>query len=33
VLALLGQQIDAVRTDRPASPLEKARLVGYLAGM
>jgi hypothetical protein len=33
VLSLLGQQIDAVLNDRGAGPLEKARLVGYLAGL
>ena len=33
VLAVLGQQIDAVRNDGRAGPLEKARLVGYLAGI
>jgi hypothetical protein len=33
VLALLGQQIDAARNDARAGPVEKARLVGYLAGL
>ena len=33
VLALLGQQIDAVRNDARAGPLEKARLIGRLAGV
>jgi hypothetical protein len=33
VLTLLGQQIDAVRSDARAGPLERARLVGYLAGL
>ena len=33
VLAILAEQIDAVRSDVGAGPLEKARLVGYLAGI
>jgi hypothetical protein len=33
VLALLEQQVNAVRTDEAAGPLEKARLIGYLAGL
>lgn len=33
VLALLGDQIEAVRTDAQAGTLEKARAVGYLAGI
>ena len=33
VLAILGKQIDAVRADGEAGPLEKARLIGYLAGL
>ena len=33
VLAILEKQIDAVRADAGAGPLEKARLIGYLAGL
>ena len=33
VLAVLAQQIDAVRNDARSGPLEKARLIGYLAGL
>lgn len=33
VLTVLAEQIDAVRNDRGAGPLEKARLVGRLAGV
>ena len=33
VLAVLAEQIDAVRNDARAGPLAKARLVGYLAGL
>src|SRR3954469_16156819 len=33
VLDLLEEQVQAVRTDAEAGTLEKARVVGYLAGM
>jgi hypothetical protein len=33
VLALLEEQVVAVRADREAGVLEKARVVGYLAGV
>jgi hypothetical protein len=33
VLTVLEGQIDAVRADGEAGPLEKARLIGYLAGV
>ena len=33
VLALLGEQVQAVRADPAAGALEKARTVGYLAGI
>jgi hypothetical protein len=33
VLAVLERQIDAVCSGEEAGPLEKARLVGYLAGL
>ena len=33
VLAILESQIDAVRSDARAGRLEKARLIGYLAGI
>jgi hypothetical protein len=33
VLALLEQQINAVRADGEGGPREKARLIGYLAGL
>ena len=33
VLALLGEQVQAVRADPAAGALEKARAVGYLAGI
>jgi hypothetical protein len=33
VLALLQEQIQAVRADREASTLEKARMIGHLAGL
>ena len=33
VLELLEQQVDAVRKDAAAGTLEKARTVGYLAGI
>ncbi|MBI5758351.1 MAG: hypothetical protein HZA46_07530 [Planctomycetales bacterium] len=33
VLVLLEQQVEAVRSDPKASILEKARTVGYLAGI
>jgi hypothetical protein len=33
VLNLLQEQVQAVRSDKRASKLEKARTVGYLAGV
>jgi hypothetical protein len=33
VLALLGEQVEAVRSASDAGALEKARAVGYLAGI
>ena len=33
VLALLEEQVEAVRADKEAGALEKARAVGYLAGI
>lgn len=33
VLALLGEQVEAVRGEQEAGTLEKARTVGYLAGI
>jgi hypothetical protein len=33
VLALLEEQVAAVRAEAEAGPLEKARVVGYLAGV
>ena len=33
VLALLEEQVNAVRDDPDAGPLEKARTVGFLAGV
>lgn len=33
VLALLEQQVEAVRNDAEAGTLEKARTIGYLAGI
>ena len=33
VLELLEQQVDAVRKDAAAGTLEKARTIGYLAGI
>ena len=33
VLAVLAEQMDAVRNDAGAGPVEKARLIGYLAGI
>jgi hypothetical protein len=33
VLALVEEQVQAVRADAEASALEKARVVGYLAGV
>lgn len=33
VLALLEEQINAVRDDKEAGTLEKARVIGYLAGI
>jgi hypothetical protein len=33
VLVLLEQQVNAVRADGEAGPLEKARVIGYLAGL
>jgi hypothetical protein len=33
VLALLEEQVQAVRADAEATTLEKARVVGYLAGV
>ena len=33
VLALIGEQIEAVRDDGQAKKLEKARCIGYLAGI
>jgi hypothetical protein len=33
VLELLEQQIEAVRNDAEANTLEKARTIGYLAGV
>src|SRR5262245_1264477 len=33
VLSLLEEQVEAVRTEREAGTLEKARVVGYLAGV
>jgi len=33
VLALLDEQVDAVRNEQDASTLEKARCIGYLAGV
>ena len=33
MLALLEEQVTAVRGDADAGPLEKARCIGYLAGI
>lgn len=33
VLALLGEQVQAVRDEQDAGTLEKARTIGYLAGI
>jgi hypothetical protein len=33
VINLLQEQIEAVRADVEASPLEKARIIGHLAGL
>src|SRR5262249_14829374 len=33
VLQLLGEQVEAVRAEREAGTLEKARTIGYLAGI
>lgn len=33
VLALLEEQVEAVRAEREAGTLEKARAIGFLAGM
>ena len=33
VIALLGEQLDAVRDEPEAGTLEKARCIGYLAGI
>ena len=33
VIALLGEQLDAVRDEHEAGTLEKARCIGYLAGI
>ena len=33
ILALLGEQVEAVRNDQKAGTLEKARTIGYLAGI
>ena len=33
VLALLDEQVDAVRNETEAGTLEKARCIGYLAGV
>ena len=33
VLELIGEQIDDVRQDKEAKKLEKARCIGYLAGI
>src|SRR5215207_9926144 len=33
VLALLGEQVQAVRDEQEAGTLEKARTIGYLAGV
>jgi hypothetical protein len=33
VLALLAEQVEAVRAEQEAGTLEKARVVGYLAGI
>src|SRR5262249_6436462 len=33
VVALLHEQVEAVRADGTASPLERARVIGYLAGI
>jgi hypothetical protein len=33
VLALLAEQVEAVRAEQGAGALEKARVVGYLAGV
>jgi hypothetical protein len=33
VLALLGEQVAAVRADDQAGAVEKARAIGYLAGV
>lgn len=33
VLALLEEQVEAVRGDDEAGPLQRARIVGYLAGI
>jgi hypothetical protein len=33
VLALLEEQVEAVRSETEANTLEKARVIGYLAGI
>jgi hypothetical protein len=33
VLALLAEQVEAVRNEQEAGTLEKARVIGYLAGI
>jgi len=33
VLALLGEQVEAVRDDEQAGTMERARTIGYLAGI